>query len=281
MKSIAEQVEEVYRAVAQDYDRLITPCRVGQFAALLAELRLEGRERALDVGCGTGGLTLMLARSLPRGEVIGVDLCTEVLEIARRKAEAAGLGNASFRRGDALSLSFVDESFDLVVSSFLLPWVPNPDRALGEIARVLKRSGKLGLITAGSRFYDAFYRALEGLIRRYPRHYGKISAEELIGAQRFAGKELQEKLERLGFSVRCRFQLSLEDPLTPEQYLRRINALTAELYLKPLPPQRREEARRSLLSGLEELGQDRDGELLAVECSLILVGIKKGGGERK
>ncbi|HIC95652.1 TPA: methyltransferase domain-containing protein, partial [Candidatus Bipolaricaulota bacterium] len=126
MKSIAEQVEEVYRAVAQDYDRLITPCRVGQFAALLAELRLEGRERALDVGCGTGGLTLMLARSLPRGEVIGVDLCTEVLEIARRKAEAAGLGNASFRRGDALSLSFVDESFDLVVSSFLLPWVPNP-----------------------------------------------------------------------------------------------------------------------------------------------------------
>ncbi len=276
MKSIAEQVEEVYRVMALDYDRLITPCRVGQFAALLAELGVEGRERALDVGCGPGELTLMLARSLPRGEVIGVDLCAEMLEIARRKAKAAGLKNISFRRGDALSLTFADGSFDLVASSFLLPWVPDPDRALREMVRVLREGGKLGLITAGSRFYDAFYRALEGLIRRYSRHYRESRAEELIGAKKFAGKELQERLEQLGLSVRRRFQLSREDPLTPEQYLCRINALTAELYLKPLPPRMRAEARRFLLN---ELGHDQEGELLAVECSLILVGLKGKGGK--
>jgi len=278
MKSVAEQVEEVYRLTARDYDRLITPCREGQFAALIAELRVKGDERALDVGCGPGGLTLMLARSLPRGEVVGLDINEKALEVAREKAEEEGLGNVSFRRGDALSLSFAAGSFDLVVSSFLLPWVPDPDRALTEMVRVLREGGKLGLITAGSRFYDAFYEALARLIRRYPKHYGEIGAEELIGARKFAGRELQGGLERLGLAVHRRFHLSLEEPLTPEQYLRRINALTAELYLKPLPAEVRKEARGFLLEELKELGRE---ELLAVECSLILVGVKREGGERK
>lgn len=275
MRSIAQQVKEIYQVTARDYDRLITPCRVGQFAALIAELDLEGVERALDVGCGPGGLTLNLARSLPQGEVIGVDLNKEVLEIARTKANKEVITNVSFRQEDALSLGFAGESFDLVVSSFLLPWVSDPDRALREMHRALKRGGKIGLITAGRHFYDSFYHVLEGLIRRYPRHYGKIGAEGLIGAQRFDGKELQGKLERLGFSVQRRFHLSIEDPITPEQYLCRINTITAELYLKPLPAGIQEEARRFLLTELEKLGRDGDGtELLAVECSLILVGIK-------
>ena len=51
MRSIAEQVEEIYRVTAHNYDRLITPCRVGQFAALIAELigRDQGRE-VIEIG---------------------------------------------------------------------------------------------------------------------------------------------------------------------------------------------------------------------------------------
>ncbi len=274
MKSVAEQVKEIYRITAHDYDRLITPCRVGQFAALIAELDLKGDERALDVGCGPGGLTLRLARSLPRGRVVGADINEKVLGIARAKAAEEGIENISFQQEDALSLSFADGSFDLVVSSFMLPWVPDPDRALAEIHRVLKEGGKIGLITAESRFYDSFYEALEELLRRYPRHFEKIGADELIGAQRFDGRELEEKLEGLGLSIHRRFHLSLEDPITPEQYLRRINTITAELYLKPLPPCMWEEARSVLKEKLGELGRN-GAELLAVECSLILVGIKE------
>lgn len=273
MESVAEQVKEIYRITAHDYDRLITPCRVGQFTALIAELNLKGDERALDVGCGPGGLTLRLAQSLPGGTVVGVDINEKVVGIARAKAEEEGLENISFHQEDALALSFADESFDLVVSSFLLPWVPDPDRALAEIHRVLKRKGKIGLITAESRFYDSFYEALEELLRRYPRHFEKIGAEELIGAQRFDGKELERKLEALGLSIHRRFHLSFEDPITPDQYLRRINTITAELYLKPLPPCMWDEARSVLKAKLEELGR-AGTELLAVECSIILVGIK-------
>jgi len=278
MQSLVQQIQAIYRATARDYDRLFSPYRLRQFAVLADELGLEGHEHALDVGCGPGQLTLVLARSLPHGSVVGVDVSEQVLALARDKARRAGVHNASFVHGDALALPFGDGVFDLVVSSFLLPWVPDPDRALHEMRRVLRRGGRLGLVTAGREFYEVFFQALEKVIRAYPEHYGRVTtADDLIGAHRYKGRELQERLEELKFSVHRRFHLTVEIPITSGAYLQRVNAITAELYLSPLPEPQRQRARRMLRGELERLGRSGEArELLASECALILVGIHEG-----
>lgn len=86
-------------------------------------------ERALDVGTGTGAGARVLADRFPQAEVIGVDVSAGMLEEARRLSP--GL---SFVEGDAASLPFENESFDLVANANMIPF---PD----EVARVLRPGG--------------------------------------------------------------------------------------------------------------------------------------------
>src|SRR5881227_4212115 len=75
--------------------------------------------RVLDVCCGTGASALPAAEAVgPTGNVIGVDLAKQLLELARRKAVQQRLGNIEFEVGDMLSLRFAAKSFDAVVCVF-------------------------------------------------------------------------------------------------------------------------------------------------------------------
>lgn len=110
---------------------------------LLASL-LEPRpgERWLDVGTGGGGLPVELARA--GAAVIGVDIAADGLGHAREAAAEAGV-DASFELADAASLPYADASFDGVASAFAVIFAPDPGRAAGELARVCRPGGKLGL----------------------------------------------------------------------------------------------------------------------------------------
>jgi ubiquinone/menaquinone biosynthesis C-methylase UbiE len=97
--------------------------------------------RVLDAGCGTGQVTVELARIAK--QVDAADFVQEMLAIARRKAESLGLTNVSFHQMPVESLSFPDASFDAVVLSNVLHLIDSPDKALSEARRVLKLQGKL------------------------------------------------------------------------------------------------------------------------------------------
>ena len=92
----------------------------------------------LDVGCGTGALTeTVLGRAEPR-TVVGVDPSEGFLNTARSRVDDP---RATFRIGDARSLPLPDRAFDVVVSGLAINFVPEPDRAAAELARVVKTGG--------------------------------------------------------------------------------------------------------------------------------------------
>ncbi|MGZ0748513.1 class I SAM-dependent methyltransferase [Haloparvum sp. AD34] len=124
--------------------------------AALADLDLAAHDRILDVGCGTGELTRVLAEEAhPDATVVGVDADPELLAVAREEAtvdEGAapdqgaspgeggtpdeGPADRSFLTGDATRLPFPDDAFDLVVCQALLINLPEPRVAVAEFARV-------------------------------------------------------------------------------------------------------------------------------------------------
>ena len=100
---------------------------------------------ALDVGCGTGEITMRLAELFPRASVTGVDLIAHHLELGRRRC--AGYGpRVAYREADAFALPFADASFDLVVCRHVLQAVPRPGDAMAEMVRVLRPGGRLHLL---------------------------------------------------------------------------------------------------------------------------------------
>ncbi|MBI1818038.1 MAG: class I SAM-dependent methyltransferase [Deltaproteobacteria bacterium] len=103
--------------------------------------------RVLDVGCGTGSLTVLIKRLHPQAAVVGLDPDDKALAIAKRKVERAGL-SVEFDRGFADRLAYPDASFDRVFSSFMFHHLTRDEKSatLGEIRRVLKVGGSLHLL---------------------------------------------------------------------------------------------------------------------------------------
>ncbi|MGH3458163.1 class I SAM-dependent methyltransferase [Aeromicrobium sp.] len=114
----------------------------------------------LEVAVGTG---LNIPLYDPGTAVVGIDLSPAMLEIGRRRAQAAGR-DVDLREGDAQDLPFDDGSFDSVVCTFSLCNIPDPDVALAEMHRVLRDRGRLILvdhIRSSVRPVRWFQRAIE------------------------------------------------------------------------------------------------------------------------
>src|ERR1700746_2094615 len=151
-----------YNAAADFYDA--SPLSFwGYFGRRTIELAsLPIGSRVLDVCCGTGAFALPAAEAVgPTGNVIGVDLATELLALARTKAIQLGLGNIEFEVGDMLALRFPVGSFDAVVCVFGIFFVPDMAIAVSELWSRIRPGGKLAVTTWGPNFCepanDAFW----------------------------------------------------------------------------------------------------------------------------
>jgi arsenite methyltransferase len=110
----------------------------------VAELR-EG-ETVLDLGSGGGIDVILSARRVgPTGRAFGLDMTEEMLALARRNAEEAGVDNAIFLRGVIEDVPLPAESVDVVISNCVVNLSPDKAAVLGEVARVLKPGGRLGI----------------------------------------------------------------------------------------------------------------------------------------
>ena len=107
---------------------------------------LKEGARVLDVACGTGDLALELAGA-GRAEIVGLDFCRPMLEIAARKSGARDAPRGvAYVEGDALSLPFADGTFDAATIAFGLRNLSSVEGGLRELRRVLKPGGRLAVL---------------------------------------------------------------------------------------------------------------------------------------
>ena len=161
---------------------------------LIEQARIEKGHRILDLGCGTATLTILVKKSHPEAEVVGLDGDPRVLKIAKAKVARSDL-DITLDLGLAFELPYPDNSFNRVLSSLLLHHLTreNKKRTLTEVLRVLRPGGELHLADFGKPYNLPTYlvslvmRQLEenrdnvrGLLPEFIKNAGFDSIEETI-----------------------------------------------------------------------------------------------------
>jgi demethylmenaquinone methyltransferase/2-methoxy-6-polyprenyl-1,4-benzoquinol methylase len=113
-------------------------------ATALSETLSDPDARVLDVACGTGDLSLTFFDS-GAANIVGIDFCRPMLEIAASKASKSGF-SLPLVEGDALALPFSDRSYDAVTIAFGLRNLISVEAGVGELLRVLKPGGKVAIL---------------------------------------------------------------------------------------------------------------------------------------
>lgn len=147
----AEQVEQMFDNIAPAYDTMNRTMTAGidrRWRKIAVKmLSAYNPRRILDVATGTGDLALLLQRKLQPDVLVGIDLSENMLEIAARKAERAGVSDRLvFEKQDCLSMSFADNSFDAVTVAYGVRNFEHLDKGFAEMFRVLKPGGVLCVI---------------------------------------------------------------------------------------------------------------------------------------
>jgi len=163
---------------AEAYAALVRANPSGTLAALLEAARPGPDDRALDVGCGAGGLAVALAQVCR--EVTGVDLTPAMLDQARALQAAKGVTNLRWETADVTALPFPDASFSLVTSTAMLHHTANPTAVVAEMRRVCAPGGRIAVadLTPAPDKGPAFD-AIETL--RDPSHTHAMAQAELRG----------------------------------------------------------------------------------------------------
>jgi ubiquinone/menaquinone biosynthesis C-methylase UbiE len=139
--------KETYSMTAEANDKYGSENFENYAKPLLQKVGIKPNQQVLDIACGTGIPSLMVAPMiLPNGTVIGIDLAPGMLGIAKKKAKQKGINNVEFQEADGESLPFPNESFDVALCNHGLVHMTDKSKVLGEIKRILKKgNGSLAL----------------------------------------------------------------------------------------------------------------------------------------
>jgi len=156
---------DLFRGAAEDYVRFRPPYAEAAIAHVISTFALDPRDRVLDLGCGPGTLTLPFA-AVAR-EVVAMDPDAGMLEVGRRQARAAGVGNIEWRNAGSKDLDTVDGPFKLVLMGQSFHWMDR-DQVLRDLHDKVEDGGGLAMIAPGERRPQESWEAEAArVVRRY------------------------------------------------------------------------------------------------------------------
>lgn len=198
------QAKESYDRISRFYDYFAGVFEKKYRNIALERLNIKRGETVLEIGFGTGHCLKQMAESIgEHGKVCGIDISSGMLEISKQRLEEAGLlDRVELQCEDALKMPYEDHKFDAVFTSFTLELFDTPEipRVLGEIKRVLKPNGRLGVVSMSKEDGDSILlRLYEWTHKKIPQYADcrPIYVEQSI---RDAGFEIQyrEKVSLFG-----------------------------------------------------------------------------------
>ena len=172
-----ELVERFFSGTGSTYDQIVSLCTLGIDGLWKERIirKLPSPHRVMDMACGTGILTLALAKKFPACHVIGVELREEYLSLAKKKAKELGVTNVEFILSRAEDVA-LDDSVDCITSSYLAKYA-DLKLLVGNMAKMLRRGGLLlfhdftypshAALAAGWELYFKLLQKLGSL--RYPQ----------------------------------------------------------------------------------------------------------------
>lgn len=138
-----EIARKFFSGTSSSYDAVVNTATFGKdnlWKRAILDLIPEGNYKVLDLACGTGILSLEIAKKA--SHVVGIDITEDSVRIAREKALVRNVRNVSFCVSAAEAIPQAEEEFDCVTASYL-PKYCNIDQVIGEVCRVLKLGGIL------------------------------------------------------------------------------------------------------------------------------------------
>lgn len=166
MKQIAlEDVVNTYRRYAPFYNYLFGAVLEPGRCALAAVVCKSSPASILEVGVGTG---LMISRYPSDSLIVGVDVSSEMLELANKRIKSSAQREIRLVRMDAETMNFSDGQFDCVTVPYVLSVTPDPDKLIAEIRRVCRKGGLIFVLNhfSGSRFWWFLERAVRSIANK-------------------------------------------------------------------------------------------------------------------
>lgn len=183
-----------------ELERLKTQAAAAQALerAILTQAGLRPGMRVLDLACGPGIVSCLLAKMAAPGQVLGLDLSAELLVEARAAAGRQGLANLDFQQGNVYDLALEDEQFDFIYARFLFQHLEHPQRALAEARRVLKPGSILAIADVDDGWLCLHPEP--SAFKDFTRRAAELQAKS--GGDRLVGRKLGTYLGEAGFEQR-------------------------------------------------------------------------------
>ena len=165
------------------FEGMIAP--IGE--ALLKKAEFKPGERVLDIGCGGGGTTIAIAKSVaPAGDVLGIDISQDLTTASTKRAADAGVSNIRFMCADAANVQLADGPYDRLFSRFGSMFFSEPHKAFANLASLLRPGARIDLAVWAAPRDNLWMMEMMAIVRRFvevppaiPRAPGPFAFEDL------------------------------------------------------------------------------------------------------